>query len=1062
MNKNHLIFFLTILGFSLVGLNIVFLDYPHWPFGLSITAHPSGGLAAGNSLAQNQVPHILTSKERLEEIRSSVVSDVILVKLKSGSDVSALQQLNVKYGVREVKPVFKRGKSFAQIRAEFNTRSRRAPGDTAQKAESIYNSLSQWQKITLAESNADKVFAAVAEYSKSSAVEFVQPNYKVKTQFIPNDPYYHSQGSWGQQSTSGDYQDLWGLKKIQLEQAWDVTQGQGVTVAVVDTGVDYTHPDIAANIWTNSREIPNNGVDDDGNGYVDDVRGWNFSSSNNDPIDGFGHGTHVAGTIAAVGNNNLGVIGVAPQAKVMPVKGFDDSGSGYISNLAQGIIYAASNGASVINNSWGCYQPCPSNPIVENAVTIASGMGSVVVFAAGNFQGDTVFWSPQNMSETITVGGSDPLDQWADSISSNYGLLVDVAAPAGGTRYGLENGGSAWNVLSLSKIGSVLEQQFNLNIVSPGYMRLAGTSMATPHVAGLAALVLATHPNFTPEEVRRVLRFSADPIRTPSVYFPKIAPRVNAFRALGVNSVLSAKITAPRSANTFSPEIGSITIRGTAAGPGFNHYQLFYGHGPKPANWIPITDVISAPVQDGTLGTWTFSNFETDFYSLLLIVTDQSGNEFRDVVQVAIEPAYRRLSASPVSMIAPAISGNYIVYADDRNSPLGFPDLYLYDLSTNTDHRLTNTPNSADFYYPEISGNLIVWTSETIINGVANDDIYLCEYNPLTGDCPSYPISTAPGNQLFPQIDGTRIVWQDRRNQGSYYDIYYCEYNRADHTCPERRITTSSTASDASSISGNRIVWSDLRNSNFLGDVYLYDLLTSTERRITTTQNVRGVSISGDRIVWTGYSTPVESAYVYDLRTNTQQQIVINNNTHVYGANIFGNFIALTGNYWPNESVYLYNIAQGTMQRVTSDFHSSFSPSISGTKMIWTDFRNGRWDAYLYEIPSPHITLSPSSTSVHAGDYLVFDVAIENRTSISQTLTGWIDAFGPNGSPYQNNPIFGPQTFTIQPGRTVTRTVRQRIPANRPPSGPYTVRAYIGSYPNDWIDSSSFQFNIVP
>src|SRR5207253_2485219 len=137
------------------------------------------------------------------------------------------------------------------------------------------------------------------QLQKDPAVAAVQQDYTVTNQLVPNDPFYSSAGTWGQ-----PYADLWGLKKINSETAWSTTTGSSsVVVADIDTGLDYNHPDISSNVWTNPGEIPGNGIDDDGNGYVDDVHGWNWVSNTADPMDDNGHGTHTAGTIAASGNN---------------------------------------------------------------------------------------------------------------------------------------------------------------------------------------------------------------------------------------------------------------------------------------------------------------------------------------------------------------------------------------------------------------------------------------------------------------------------------------------------------------------------------------------------------------------------------------------------------------------------------------------------------------------------------------------------------------------------------------------------------------------------------------
>ena len=178
-------------------------------------------------------------------------------------------------------------------------------------------------------------------------IEFAEPVHTYSTRQVTNDPFLSSTGSWGQ-----PYSDLWGLLSIGAPAAWDTATGTGVVVAVVDTGMDINHPDLAANVWTNPGEVDFNFFDDDNNGFTDDVHGWNFVFGNNDVSDFSGHGTHVAGTIAATGNNGIGVIGVAWGAQVMPVKALDDSGTGFDFELAPAIMYAAANGADVINASW--------------------------------------------------------------------------------------------------------------------------------------------------------------------------------------------------------------------------------------------------------------------------------------------------------------------------------------------------------------------------------------------------------------------------------------------------------------------------------------------------------------------------------------------------------------------------------------------------------------------------------------------------------------------------------------------------------------------------------------
>lgn len=292
-----------------------------------------------------------------------------------------------------------------------------------------------------------------------------EPNFVFSALSTPNDSYYS---------------DLWGMETIEAPAAWNVATGsKNIVVAVIDSGIDADHPDLAANMWINSDEIPNNGNDDDGNGYIDDYYGYDFANSDGDPDDDHGHGSHCAGTIGAIGNNSIGVAGVAWSVSLMSVKALNQSGTGYTSSLISGIKYASDNGADVINASWGGYS---ASDALKSAIAAAD---LVFAAAAGNdgINNETFPMYPasydlDNIIAVAAVGSDNSLASF-----SNYGSSsVDLAAPGVG-------------ILSAAPGG--------------GYEYMNGTSMATPHVAGAAALYLSLNPSASPSSVIQALKTTA-------------------------------------------------------------------------------------------------------------------------------------------------------------------------------------------------------------------------------------------------------------------------------------------------------------------------------------------------------------------------------------------------------------------------------------------------------------------------------------------------------------------------------------------------------------------------
>ena len=464
---------------------------------------------------------------------------------------------------------------------------------------------------------------AAAAYEADPAVEYAEPDRKLSAAVIPNDPFLSSSGSWGQA-----FADLWGHHRIRAPAAWNLATGAGTTVAVIDTGIDYTHPDLASNLWRNTGEVAGNGIDDDGNGYADDIIGYDFADADADPLDDHMHGTHVAGTVAAVANNGRGIAGVAFGARVMAVRGLGSDGNGAIAGLAQSIIYAVDNGADVINASWS---GGGRSQVIGDAVSYAHAAGVVFVTAAGNLGSDTAGSTPANEADAITVAAYDSQDEPASF--SNFGVKLDVAAPGGGDAPPPALAQTpVYSVLSafgeVGRYGDHLE-------VAPGYARLAGTSMAAPHVSGAAALLLQAHPSWTVEQIRQAIRRTADDVGPSGPDLASGFGMLDAAGALDATEPLVAHIRSPHAGTLSAPT--TVEIAGSAYGTGFVSYTLEYGAG-SDGSWTTIVADQPVPVVSGTLATWDVTGLLDGAYVLRLTVR-RAGASYLDRVPVTIGSA---------------------------------------------------------------------------------------------------------------------------------------------------------------------------------------------------------------------------------------------------------------------------------------------------------------------------------------------------------------------------------------------------------------------------------------
>ena len=612
--------------------------------------------------------------------------------------------------------------------------------------------------------NGTDVQSAIKEYLSNPDVLYAEPDYVVSIPpeqtlttvqdtnpahilAIPNDEWFFSLWGLNNIGQTGGTPDA----DIDVPEAWDISTGSSsVVVAVIDTGVMHTHSDLSSNIWNNTGEIPDNDIDDDGNGYIDDTWGWDFVNNDNDPTDDNSHGTHVSGTIGATGNNAIGISGVNWQVKIMPLKAFNSTGYGFLSAEIDAIQYANEKGAVVISNSWG------GSSFSQSLKDVIDASPAVVVCAAGNnaSDNDAAPYYPAGYSSPniIAVAATDHNDTFASF--SNFGLIsVDLAAPGR-------------NIWSTSNNGD--------------YAYKSGTSMATPHVSGVAALVKSVNQSLTAVQIKNIILSTVD-IKSSLSGKVSTGGRLNAYKAL-----VATPPSQPIADFTGMPMSGTapLTVMFTDLSANLPRTWLWvFGDG----NTTNSTE--QSPIHTYIAG---------GNYTVSLTVTNLLGsNTVTKAGYVNIPTPFANFTGSPENGVAPLtvvfsdISTNgptawnwtfgdgNVTNSDIQNPVHTYLTAGIYDVSLNASNsvgfititkigyikvssEVVRTPYGLGVYRPSVhtfylkNGTAVSWTT-TAINWGTSTDL------PVTGDWNGDGITDIgvyrPSAHTFYLKNGTAVSW---------------------------------------------------------------------------------------------------------------------------------------------------------------------------------------------------------------------------------------------------------------------------------------------------------------
>jgi len=548
-------------------------------------------------------------------------------------------------------------------------------------------------------------------YERSGLVDYAEPDFVLHAILSPNDPHFANGNLWALHNTgqNGGRADA----DIDAPEAWNLTtDAAAIVIAVIDTGVRHTHEDLAANLWVNPGENGtdflglnkrSNLQDDDGNGYVDDAYGIDAITGSGLPWDDHGHGTHVAGTIGAVGNNGRGVVGVAWQARIMHLRFLNAAGQGTASDAIECIDYARRKGAKVISASWGGYD-FNSNAL-RDAIASTRDAGMLFVAATGNDANNNdyrpLYPASYDLDNIIAVAATTRTDELASF--SNFGATtVDLGAPG-------------VDILSAR------------NTADNAYTYMSGTSMATPHVAGASALVWARYPGESHVQVKNRVLAGTDPL--PALAGKSVAGgRLNLQKAIGSTTpsptVPVVTVSASDPSATESGDTGAFTVTrtGNASSP-LSVRISWGGNAGNGTDYQSLPATLTLPVGASTL-------------NVIVQPIDDDRKEGSERVTLTLRPASAYTIGSPGSatvtitdndtaLLPPLLGGLANANSDPALSPL----LVLGDGQT-TQIRLEGVPSGS--YVLEASSDLVQWTPVATNRADAVGDLLLADSQ--TGD----------------------------------------------------------------------------------------------------------------------------------------------------------------------------------------------------------------------------------------------------------------------------------------------------------------------------------------